>query len=507
MLEARPYQKIAIASTIKNLLIFKNTMLIAPTGAGKTFMLSKIINELLLRIGNKKRVLVLVHRNKINEQNKSAFEKLSGRTTGLFISGHINLGCQVTFGMVQTIGNYIDKLPSYDLLVIDEFHHAMASTYVNIIENQKQQAKTLNKDFYLFGATATPNRSDNKNLGSIVSNYSCQITIQELIKLGYLVPPVIKSVNLFSQRNIISNSNYFHRSAIELVSQLEELKRNKIIIFASNIKQIKFLESYLKKENINSVSIHNEKTKTEIYENQKKFETGKANVLLNVDIATEGYDFQPIDCVVLMRAIGEESKGLLLQMVGRGLRAIDYKKYPNTFKKDCLVLDFGGNFEVHKNLDIEPDLEDVNIKPAKIEISNKRQNNESKDKEIDFIYYESTKLLYESGLLESFNYKDKFIQGVCGINKSLFILDNKIFFITGANITLIEERELDKKIKEVLESDIKYLTELKNTPIEEYQINLLIDKFDLIGCSKYKASTLISFLAHENILNQYLQNS
>jgi len=171
------------------------------------------------------------------------------------------------------------------------------------------------------------------------------------------------------------------------------------------------------------------------------------------------------------------------------------------------VLDFGGNFEVHKNLDIEPDLEDVNIKPAKIEISNKGQNNQSKDKEIDFIYYESTKLLYESGLLESFNYKDKFIQGLCGVNKSLFILNNKIFFITGANIALVEESELDKKIKEILESDIKYLTELKNTPIEEYQINLLIDKFDLIGCSKYKASTLISFLSHENILNQNLQNS
>lgn len=512
MLQARPYQKIAIQASLEQLVERKNTMLIAPTGAGKTIMLSKVIDQLLLVIGNKKRVLVLVHRNKINDQNKESFQKLCGRRTGLFISGHIDLKAQVTFGMVQTIANYIDKLPLYDVVVVDEFHHARASTYEQIILDQQKKAKGFNKDLYIFGVTATPNRGDGKSLGAIVDNYSCQITIQELIQLGYLVPPIVEEISLFpfEKRNLISHPDFFVEGTKALLEQLAKIDRKKIVIFAKTMEQVKYLEDCLNDNGHCAVSIYNEKPKQEIWKAQEKFEKGKANILINIDIATEGYDFQPIDCVVLMRAIGEDSKGLLMQMVGRGLRAIDYKKFPQYFKKDCLVLDFGYNLQVHNDLHIEPILNEATLRPAQDEIEMALPKKERKEKEpkdysgIQLSNHQSTKILYEKGFLECFNYKDKFIQAACGKGKSIYIIDGKIYFRSGAEFAQVEESDIEAKIKDILETDEEYLEEIKNKPIEPYQMDMLLDKFDIVGCSKYRASTLIAFLANEESILRHI---
>ena len=69
----------------------------------------------------------------------------------------------------------------------------------------------------------------------------------------------------------------------------------------------------------------------------------------------------------------------------------------------------------------------------------------------------------------------------------------------------IEEGRLEEAIYDIINTDKEYLEELKNKPVEPYQMHLLIDKFDLVGCSKYRASTLIAFLANEELINKKVE--
>jgi len=217
-MKERPYQKYSIDAAIAALQKPDNkraTVLIAPTGAGKTFMLSRIADEMLKIMAGKQRVLVLVHRNKVNEQNKAAFEKVCGRKASLFAGEAKSLSGQVIFGMVQTIAQLYEKLPAFDMIVIDEFHHAAADSYLNIIEDQKKK----NPDIYIFGVTATPNRGDRKGLVRITNNFCAQVLIQDLIELGYLVPLEYKAVDLFEEKNLnkITDPDYFEPTTNALI--------------------------------------------------------------------------------------------------------------------------------------------------------------------------------------------------------------------------------------------------------------------------------------------------
>jgi DNA repair protein RadD len=84
-------------------------------------------------------------------------------------------------------------------------------------------------------------------------------------------------------------------------------------------------------------------------------ETGKVQVLVNVAILTEGWDYPPISCVVLLRC--SSYKSTMIQMIGRGLRTIDASLYSNIEKEDCIVLDFGISTILHGSLEQDLKLE------------------------------------------------------------------------------------------------------------------------------------------------------
>jgi hypothetical protein len=85
-----------------------------------------------------------------------------------------------------------------------------------------------------------------------------------------------------------------------------------------------------------------------------QFDRGNLQVLVNVAVLTEGYDSQPVSCVVLLRQCSD--KGPMIQMAGRGLRTVDPELYPGVVKKDCIILDFGTSLLTHGNLDQEDGL-------------------------------------------------------------------------------------------------------------------------------------------------------
>jgi hypothetical protein len=88
------------------------------------------------------------------------------------------------------------------------------------------------------------------------------------------------------------------------------------------------------------------------------FDAGKFQVLANVAVLTEGWDCQPVNCIVLLRP--SSYKSTMIQMIGRGLRRLDPERYPGRVKSDCIVLDFGTSVITHGSLE-----QDINLDPDK----------------------------------------------------------------------------------------------------------------------------------------------
>src|SRR5690606_19399998 len=105
---------------------------------------------------------------------------------------------------------------------------------------------------------------------------------------------------------------------------------------------------------IPAVLVHGELSTPERKAALARYETGDAQVIVNVAVLTEGYDYPPTDCIVLLRP--SSYKSTLIQMVGRGLRTVDPNEYPGVTKTDCIVLDFGTSTLMHGSLE-----QDVNL--------------------------------------------------------------------------------------------------------------------------------------------------
>ncbi|CUH38900.1 Hef nuclease [Jannaschia seosinensis] len=182
----RPRQKLFVERSLSALGTRDNTLGIAPTGAGKTIMLSAVAGELIDASAAK--TCVLAHRDELTAQNRNKFARVNPDvTTSVLDATTKSWRGQVTFAMVPTLAHEANlaAMPKLDLLVIDEAHHAVADSYRRIID----RVRGANPDARIFGVTATPNRGDRKGLRAVFDNVAGQVRLGELIASGHLVPP------------------------------------------------------------------------------------------------------------------------------------------------------------------------------------------------------------------------------------------------------------------------------------------------------------------------------
>jgi superfamily II DNA or RNA helicase len=333
----------------------KDTLLIAATGAGKTVMLSDVIQGY-------NSALVLQHRTELVNQNSATFNGVTGKAFGTVNADTKNFSEPYTFAMVQSLANHLEQLKKVDLLVIDEAHHAVANQFANIIEHCKQ----LNPKLHVFGVTATPVRADKKPLKNIFSNISHEVSITELIKLGYLVKPRCFSISNDGQDALKQTLDYSDEKVEELLDTRvvndsvikhwqEKAHDRPTVVFTSTGKHAKdvceaFVQAGIKAGYITATM--SDKNRAAVL---ASYDAGDIQVLVNVSIATEGFDHQPTSCVILLRACSDKST--MIQMVGRGLRIVDPERYPGVIKDDCLVLDFGVSLITHGSLDADVSLD------------------------------------------------------------------------------------------------------------------------------------------------------
>ena len=363
----RPYQEAAISDACKALDKHKNTIVVAPTGAGKTIMLSALVGK---RYEDGKKVLVMQHRDELVDQNKSKFERLNPYITTSIVNGTVKDWKGGTiFSMVQTISrdNNLKDRPAFDMIVIDESHHAAADTYLKVIDAVKED----NPDAEIVGFTATPNRGDGKGLRKVFNNCSHQIDITTLIREGFLVSPksyVIDCGVNDKLRDVAISGNDFNMEQVESIMNrkvinqrvveeyLNHAEGRKTVVFCSTIKHAEDLLEEFLDQDINAELVTGETPKADRAQILHDLAYDDVDVVVNVSVLTEGFDAPPVSCIILTRPCSQ--KATMVQMIGRGLRTIDPEEFPDLVKRDCIVLDFGTSVLTHGSLEDSVSLDD-----------------------------------------------------------------------------------------------------------------------------------------------------
>ncbi len=365
----RPRQKEMVGNIVAALKGHDNTLAIAPTGAGKTVMLSAALSGLFKGnvIGN---ACVLQHRDELVSQNRRTFRALNPDiATGIFNAEGKSWEGNVTFAMVQTLARQtsLATMPRLDALVIDEAHHARAESYMRIIE----QAKAGNPDCKLLGVTATPLRGDKKGLRSIFDNVCDRITVSELIRSGHLVPPrtFVMDVGVQAELNQIKETalDYDMGQVAEIMDKRpinqavvrhwkEKAGERQTVVFCSTLAHAAHVAASFDIAGIKTALVHGDLSEDDRRQLLADYAAGTYQVIVNVAVLTEGWDHPPTSCVVLLRP--SSHKSTMIQMIGRGLRTIDPEKWPGITKTDCIVLDFGTSTIKHGSIEQAAGLEE-----------------------------------------------------------------------------------------------------------------------------------------------------
>lgn len=330
----------------------ESSLLVLPTGSGKSWVIAGVIQKVLeaVPLAN---ILVLQHRKELVEQNLDKFSKLCPEyflQTGVYSAsvGQKDIK-QITFGQVQSIHN--KELPYVHVLIVDECHlinSANTGTFRGIIN----RIKASNPKLLIIGLTATAYRMSSglimEGKDVIFSDITYDIGIPELITKGYLSPLISKtgehSADLSNVR--LRNGEYAIEDVEKAMSPITEAACDEIIlygkarkhwlIFATSVKHAEEFTKALRDRGVRADCVHGGMSKDDREGTLRSFESGKTQALVNCEIATTGYDFPGIDLIAIGRAT--KSAGLFVQICGRGLRI-------ENDKKDCLVLDYGGNLE------------------------------------------------------------------------------------------------------------------------------------------------------------------
>jgi len=360
------YQQEAVDKTIDYLLNKKgNPVIVAPTGAGKSYIIAGLCQECIKRWGAIE-ILMLTHRATLVEQDAEKLQNL-GFECGIYCAELRKKEIkQITFATIGSVWRKKEEFNKFDLIIIDESHlvnseqEGMYRKFIASCTNAK-----------VVGLTATPYRLKSGNIygeNRLFSGISYLITWKKLLENGNIVPPVnynrdkdtdwnkfaIKKGEFDSDQ---TNSYFTDDARVNKVCAdiIEKSKdRNYGIIFCTSIKHAEKVYEYFKNNNVPSCIVHSQMT-----ESREKvlddFLHKKYKYLINVDVLTTGFDARFIDCVVMLRAT--MSTALYVQCLGRGCRTYEGKK-------DFLVLDYGGNINRHGFID-DPDLQTAPIRPKK----------------------------------------------------------------------------------------------------------------------------------------------
>lgn len=343
-MELRPYQQAALTAVLDEWdRGVDKTLLVLPTGTGKTIVFSAVAEEAVKHGG---RVLILAHRGELLDQAADKLRKATGLVSALEKAESSCLGSwyRVAVGSVQSLQRQsrLDRFsPDYfSTIIIDEAHHCLSDSYQRVLSHFKSA--------HVLGVTATPDRGDMRNLGQYFETLAYEYTLPQAIRDGYLTPIKALTVPLRLDLSSVGVQNGDFKAgdlgtALDpyLDAIADEMLKNcadrKTVVFLPLVKTSKKFRDILNAKGFRAAEVNGESdNRAEIL---RDFEAGKYNVLCNSMLLTEGWDCPSVDCVIVLRPT--KVRSLYSQMVGRGTRLFPGKDH-------LLLLDFLWHTERHE---------------------------------------------------------------------------------------------------------------------------------------------------------------
>lgn len=353
MVELRDYQQDLLERAQDALAIPKARALMQlPTGGGKTRIAAALLYWWL---GNGRKAVWLTHRTELSNQTSGVLNKSSVRAVNT-LEWYVDdpaPTCQsgVVILMAQTVSrrNRFDgvwrRYNPQDLLIIDEAHHATADGWSRAIRQWPGS---------VVGLTATPWRlSKTEGFDHLFDTLILGPQISDLQAQGHLANAKVlmpEPDDLILGGEIATTGDY-SEAGIAGANQGREVwtagvlrfwqqhaPDRQTIVYAVSVAHAQNLMAVFKEANIPAAALLGDTPLPEREQSIKRFSDNRLKVLVNVAVATEGFDLPDAACVVLTRPT--LSLALYLQMVGRGLRA-------KSDGGNCLILDLAGNVERH----------------------------------------------------------------------------------------------------------------------------------------------------------------
>jgi DNA repair protein RadD len=334
-------------------------LIVTPTGSGKSVILADFIRKACTEHPDT-HILVVTHVKELVEQDVKAIKSVWPHASiGIYSAG---LGKRqlknITVASIQSIYKRAEFHGRFDLIIIDEAHlipHKSDGMYRQLLD----ASLAINPDTKLIGLTATPYRLDSGVLhegeGAMFDGISYEANVADLIEQGYLSSLTSKHADEPNLEGVKVTAGEYNlgqlserMSALKLVEHHANLivercaKRHSWLIFCVTVEHASQVTAALTRRKIPAAYVSGDMSNTERDEKINSFKAGELRALVNCQVLTTGFDHPSIDAVVLLRPT--LSPGLYVQMVGRGLRL-------HETKKDCLVLDFGGNVRRHGFID------------------------------------------------------------------------------------------------------------------------------------------------------------
>ena len=328
----------------KALRLHRSVMAQMPTGTGKTYLLTAVIDSFVSN-NPKEKVWIVAHRRELVSQIDETVRKFHSYSA----SNTSSLLSSVKAMSIQWLIRHYDEIEEEPgMIVIDEAHHALAKTY-------KEMWKRFPKAKFL-GLTATPCRLNGKGFTDLFDVLVQSWSVPEFISKGRLATYDFVSIKSdgVTQRLIDSlqkrgaDGDYQNKemdlllnkkpSIERLYQSLEEFgKDRKGIVYAINISHAQKITKLYQEHGVKTIAIDSKTPATERQQDIEAFKKGDIQVLVNVDIFSEGFDCPDVEFVQLARPTLSLAK--YLQMVGRGLRVAKGKK-------NCVIIDNVGLYRV-----------------------------------------------------------------------------------------------------------------------------------------------------------------